>query len=463
MLDQPLTLDSVLAWSREALLGLWQLLISDVGLTQIIAVAGAAVLGWLLTLPLKVAVRTHFPGGVEGTAPLPRFGRSLVRSLPPLGAALGTAAAREGLHLYGHDTALATPAMVLLVASAAIVLGSSVIASPFWRRGFVVLAVITSGLHVFGILDPVLGALDSVGMDLGEARVTLLTLGKAALLLAVFVRLGVTAAGFVERRLADVKELTPSTRVLLSKTARIGFYVLAVLLALGSVGIDLTALTVFSGAVGVGVGFGLRNVFANLISGLILLLDKSIKPGDVIEIGGVYGWITQLRGRFVSVITRDGKEYLIPNEDLITSQVVNWSFSDSNVRLKVPVGVSYGTDVSKALELMVEAATGVERVLHFPKPIALFMEFGDSSLNLELRVWIRDPQNGVSNITSDINLAIYDAFNENGVTIPFPQRDVHIIPQDGPKDSDAPQDSAVSDARDAAAESSGSDPGKSAD
>ncbi|MBU1002024.1 MAG: mechanosensitive ion channel [Proteobacteria bacterium] len=429
MAQLPLAFETFAAWGQELPLRAWLWLTTGGGGLQAAVILGAVVLGWLLAFPLKRAVRSHFATGLAGELPLSRFGRSVVRALPAMISALLVASAREGLRLYGQGSVLADPVLALLVASSVIILGSSVIRSQFWRRCFATLSVIAAAFHVLGILEPVLRLLDAIGLDLGGTRVTLLVLIKATILLLVFFRLGGMSSVFVERRLEGAPDLTPSTRVLLAKTARIGIYVLAVLLALNSVGIDLTALTVFSGAVGVGVGFGLRNVFANLISGVILLMDKSIKPGDVIEIGGVYGWITELRGRFVSVVTRDGKEYLIPNEDLITSQVVNWSFSDNKVRLKVPVGVSYGTDVHQALALMKQAAAGLPRILDTPAPVALFLGFGDSSLDLELRVWIDDPRNGVTNIVSVVNLAILDAFRAKGIVIPFPQRDVHLIPE----------------------------------
>ena len=185
---------------------------------------------------------------------------------------------------------------------------------------------------------------------------------------------------------------------------------LAVVVGLNSVGIDLTAFAVFSGAVGVGLGFGLQKVVSNLISGVILLLDRSIKPGDVIEIGGTYGWITRLNARFVSVATRDGIEHLIPNEDLITQRVINWSYSDEKIRLHVPVGIGYGCDVRQAMALCIEAAKDVQRVLETPAPICLLKGFGESSIGLELRLWIHDPRNGITNVRSDVMLGIWDRF-----------------------------------------------------
>ena len=162
------------------------------------------------------------------------------------------------------------------------------------------------------------------------------------------------------------------------------------------------------------------------MSGLILLLDRSIKPGDAIEIDGTYGWINSLRARYASVITRDGKEHLIPNEDLITNRVVNWSFSDRNVRVRVPLGISYENEPREAIKLCLEASRSVDRTLQDPEPRCLLTGFGDNSVNLELRFWIDDPSNGVGNVRSAVMLAILDKFKENGIQIPYPQRDVHI-------------------------------------
>lgn len=412
----------------EAVQALRQAATGGPALVQAACLGGALLTAWVAAGPLRRAVARGFPGGLDGDGLRPRLGRALSRTVPALFLALILAVLREALAVRGLPYPIIRFALTLVLAAAAILLASALIRSPFMRKLFSALALALAALHVLGVLGPVARLLDGVGFDLGGARVTLLSLGKAAVVLAVLVRVGNWAVALGERRLDAVDELSPSARVLAGKVAKIGVYALAVLAAVGSVGIDLTALTVFSGAVGVGVGFGLRNIFANLISGLILLVDKSIKPGDVIEIGGVYGWITQLRARFVSVVTRDGKEYLIPNEDLITSQVVNWSYTDRKVRLKVPVGVAYGTDVRRALALMTRAASGVPRVLAEPGPVACMLGFGDSSLDLELRVWIEDPQNGVTNVLSDLRLAVLDAFRDAGVAIPFPQRDVHIIP-----------------------------------
>jgi small-conductance mechanosensitive channel len=201
---------------------------------------------------------------------------------------------------------------------------------------------------------------------------------------------------------------------------------LAVLIAIRSVGIDLTGLAVVGGALGLGVGFGLQKVVSNLISGVILLIDKSIKPGDVIAVSGTYGWVTALGGRYVSVVTRDGVEHLIPNETLISERVENWTHTNSRTRLKVDVGVHYRSDLKKVIEICEEAARVTDRVLADPAPKCLFIDFGDSALKLQVRFWIADAQNGVQNVKSEVLLRIWEIFQQQGIEVPYPQRDVHI-------------------------------------
>jgi small-conductance mechanosensitive channel len=192
-------------------------------------------------------------------------------------------------------------------------------------------------------------------------------------------------------------------------------------------GIDLTALAVFGGAIGVGLGLGLQKVVSNFISGVILLLDKSIKPGDVIEISNTYGKINKLAARYTSVISRDGREHLVPNEDIITQPVINWTFSSNRVRRHLPVNVSYKADIEKAMNLMMQAANETPRVIKNPEPRVLIKSFGDNGVDLELRMWIIDSENGVSNIASDVYLQIWHKFNEEGIEFPYPQRDIHIV------------------------------------
>ena len=271
--------------------------------------------------------------------------------------------------------------------------------------------------------------LDTIALPVGEIRLSALLVIKAGLLLVATIWLAVVVGRYLDELVQKSDELTPSIRVLVGKVAKIGLIVVAGMAALSSVGIDLTALTVFSGAIGLGLGFGLQKVISNFISGIIILLDKSIKPGDTISLEGTFGWIRELRGRFVSVVTRDGREYLIPNEDFITGRVINWSFSDELVRLDVHFGVSYDADPHEVSRLAIEAAMSVGRVVSERRPVCWLTGFGESSLDFVLRFWITDPQQGLTNVRGKVLLALWDAFKEHGVEIPYPHRE--IIMKDG--------------------------------
>src|SRR3954453_20499639 len=200
----------------------------------------------------------------------------------------------------------------------------------------------------------------------------------------------------------------------------------ALLIGVNAVGIDLTAFTVLSGAIGVGLGFGLQKIVSNFVSGIILLAERSIKPGDIIEVGGTHGFVTSLGGRYTPLRARDGKEYLIPNEALGTNQGVNWAYSSPFVRLDMPFGVAYGSDLRLVRRLAIEAAKETRRVQSSPEPVCHVTEFGDSAINLLLRFWITDPANGVTNIRGDVFLALWDRFSAHGIEVPFPQRDLRI-------------------------------------
>jgi len=314
----------------------------------------------------------------------------------------------------------------LALAWVIIKLSSSLVHSNRLARALAVLAFIVAALNIAGLVGTVTGLLDSMAVSVGSLRISVLLLVKGAVTLALFLWLASTFARVLETRLKRLSELTPAMQVLTLKLVRFALITFAVVLALASVGIDLTALAVFSGAVGVGIGLGLQKVVSNLVSGVILLVDRSVKPGDVIEIQSTYGWITSLNARYVSLATRDGKELLIPNEDLITSRVTNWSYSSDLIRQSVIVGVSYDSDVHLAIRLAVEAAGAVSRILEVPKPACLLKEFGDSAVNLELRFWIQDPENGTANLRSEVMLRIWDLFHEHGIEFPFPQRDLTL-------------------------------------
>lgn len=301
---------------------------------------------------------------------------------------------------------------------------SKSIRSRFLSRVFAVIGWAYVAILILGISPEAAELLDSAGFSIGNVRVSILLIVKAFFILGAALWAAVSIGNSLEQRIQRSEELTPSLRVLVGKVLKISLIIFAALVAVSGIGIDLTVFTVLSGAIGVGIGFGLQKVVSNFISGIIILADRSIKPGDTISLGDTFGWIRELRARFVSVVTRDGKEYLIPNEDFITQQVINWSFSDEMVRLDVPFGVSYKSDPHEVMRLAIAAAVTVDRVVPTPAPVCWLTAFGDSSLDFDLRFWIRDPQNGLTNVRGQVLLALWDTFKEHGVQIPYPHREI---------------------------------------
>jgi small-conductance mechanosensitive channel len=326
----------------------------------------------------------------------------------------------------GHRADLLRLAESLVLVWVLIRLSSMLVRDERLARAVAVLAWVIAALNIAGLLAPVLGVLDAMAVPIGTYRVSVLLVLKGAITLAVLIWLANALSRLVEQRLRVFSPLTPVMQVLAAKLVRLALLTLAVLLALGSIGIDLTAFAVFSGAVGVGVGFGLQKVVSNLVSGVILLLDRSIKPGDVIEIDGTYGSVAALNARYAAVQTRDGKEYLVPNEDLITQRVTNWSYSNDLIRQHVKVGISYQSDPHEAIRLALEAARDVPRVLAEPVPNCLLVNFGDSTIDLELRFWIRDPANGTANVRSQVMLKLWDLYQQHGIELPAPQRELSL-------------------------------------
>ncbi len=284
-----------------------------------------------------------------------------------------------------------------------------------------------------GWLDPIINTLDSIGMASGRSRITLWSVLKLLFTLTLFVLVAAWISRWVERRLKRLSNLAPSTRIGISKFANAFLIGLSILMGLNAAGVDLTALTVLTGAIGLGLGFGLQSIAANFVSGFVLLMDRSIKPGDVISLSGQsgtstesFGWVQELRGRYVVVRDRDGVEMLVPNQQLISNAVINWSYTDPRIRLKLPIRVSYRDDPELALGVLLSACEGQARVLREPAPVSRLMHFSDSGIELELRFWISDPQEGVNNVRSEVNRAIWRLFKEHGITIPVAQREIIV-------------------------------------
>ncbi|MFU8823807.1 mechanosensitive ion channel family protein [Yoonia sp.] len=282
-------------------------------------------------------------------------------------------------------------------------------------------------LYILGVVDQAEQVLDNIGFRLGDIRFTLLLLIQSLVILTLLLALVRFVMRTTTRKITSNQEISPSMQVLLIKAVQIGLYATAFFVGVRALGIDLTGLAVLSGAIGVGLGFGLQKVVSNLVSGVIILLDKSIKPGDVISLGDTFGWINSLGARYVSVVTRDGREYLIPNEDLITGQVVNWSHSNEFVRLDIHFGTSYTDNPHEVRKIAIAAAQSVDRVLKSRPTVCHIVGFGDSSVDYILRFWISDPTGGLTNIRGNVFLALWDAFAENGISIPFPQREVKVL------------------------------------
>ncbi len=305
---------------------------------------------------------------------------------------------------------------------------TSFIASRRVYRVATALLWIVAAMHILDVWQSSMAFLEGFQYTFGAKTISLLSFLRGLVFITFFMWAANALSRTSDRYIRHIDDLTPSVRVLLSKLTKIGLFAIATIMAMNAMGIDLTTLTVFSGAAGLGLGFGLQKVFSNYISGIILLLDKSIKPGDVVAIDatGTYGWVKSLGARYVSLITRDGKEHLIPNELLITEKVENWSHSDSNVRIHINVGISYDSDLDKALELMAEAVAEEPRIIKPPQPNILIKGFGESSIDLEARCWIKDPINGVHPIKSSVYHRIWHKFKENNIKIPYAQRDLHI-------------------------------------
>jgi small-conductance mechanosensitive channel len=322
-------------------------------------------------------------------------------------------------YLLGVAASLATAWVV-------IALVAGLIRNQFVYRLVAISAWTLAALSILGLLQPVMTALDSVGIFIGGLRVTPLLVIKTVVLLLLTLWAANAASDFLDKRVRATADLTPSIQVLIGKLIRLLLITFAILIVLSTVGIDFSALAFFSGAVGVGLGFGLQKIVSNLVSGIILLADKSIKPGDVITVGDSFGWVESMGARYTAIVTRDGREFLIPNEDFVTQRVVNWSYSNDEVRIDVEFGVAYASDPHKVIALALEAVKSVKRVLPTPPPVCHLKAFGQSSLDFILRFWIRDPIDGLTNVRGQVLLALWDILKREGIEIPFPQRDLNI-------------------------------------
>jgi small-conductance mechanosensitive channel len=418
---------------------------------QVLALAIAAVAACLAARALQRRLK---PGGEEAaTAPGTTLGTAVNRLALPTLLGIASLLALALLHELGLPAGILESAAVLAFALAGIRLLAELtkrvlepgplLAASEHLISWTIWAVVA--LYLLGWIGPVTQLLDSIAIPLGKSGFSLLDALRALVTIMLFTVGAAYLGSLATRRIMASPQLSIGLRVGVAKSVRFFLVLLAVLVALNAVGVDLAALTVFGGALGVGLGFGLQRIAANLISGFILIGDRSIRPGDVITIGNRFGVVKELRARYIVVQDRDGVDTLIPNENVISSEVINWSYGDRAIRLKLPVQISYADNPRQALELLIEAARRHPRVLKSPAAASRIMNFGDNGVELELRFWILDPEDGVNNVRSDLYLTIWDLFAEAGITIPFPQRDLHLRegwPGSAPRPSDGTPGSA---------------------
>ena len=423
----PFDWNELLGDAREYLLDLINLVGSQLLWIQLAIVAACFLLAWLLSKLLTPVLEGRLRL-IEGQ---PRLMRILVVPLRRLKWIIFTALLwlaflvmqkyfwpSRSYHI-GIIASLATAGLIVAIAS-------RFIRNKSLSNLFAIVAWTVAALAIVGLLDDIGSLLDRAAFSIGEFRLSLLSILKGTFLLIALIWLASMIGDFIERRIRSNLEIAPTLQVLLGKTIKFTLWTTAVLASLSAIGLDLTVLTVFSGAVGLGIGFGLQKVASNLVSGIIILLDRSIKPGDVIEVDGSFGWIGSLKARYVSMMTRDGVEYLIPNEFFVSEQVINWSHSNRTIRLEIKFGVSYDSNPHEVRELAAGAVGELPRVMRHPAPVCHMVAFGDSSLDFVLRFWIDDPESGVTNIKGAAFLALWDALKEAGIEIPFPHRDIAL-------------------------------------
>ena len=415
------------------LTNIWDDLHDPFLLWQVGVLLACLVGGWLVQR--MVHQRTGDEAGEELSVAL-RFGRSgLRRVVFPLSTLILVVVARAVLARY-HKVHLLDLAVPLLASLAAIrfvvyTVRQAVGGASSWLGGFektfAALAWSVVALHIVGWLPEVIGALDAISFSMGSQKLSLWMVlqGAAMVLLTVLVALWV--AGMVERRIVAAAGLDANIRAVLTRITKALLIVVAVLVALPMVGIDLTTLSVFGGALGVGLGLGLQKIAANYVSGFIILLDRSIRIGNLITVGNERGIVREITTRYTVVKAASGVESIIPNETLVGSVVQNETFSDSRVALPITIQVGYEADVERALDILVEIASAHPRVLDEPAPKGFLAGFGESGIDLRLSCWIADPEEGTLAITSAINMEVWRRFKREGISIPFPQREVRVL------------------------------------
>jgi small-conductance mechanosensitive channel len=421
--------------------GFFEILFTRNVLTELAALTVCVGLGWTAAILLRnhEQFRTIKPQAAMSRTDLIAY---VTIVIIPVIAVLGLVILARGILYAAHyDVTILDAAMRLIgayiVIRVAVLLFAASLGNKSWMQNLenrLTLALwLAFAADYLGWLDPIIGVLDNIGIASGKTRITVWSVLKLLFTLTLFVLVAAWISRWIDKRLKKLHTLAPSTRIGLAKFSNAFLIGLSILVGLNTAGVDLTALTVLTGAIGLGLGFGLQSIASNFVSGFVLLMDRSIKPGDVISLSGQsgtstenFGWVQELRGRYVVVRDRDGIEMLVPNQQLISNAVINWSYTDPRIRLKLPIRVSYQDDPELALKILLDACEGQRRVLRDPAPVSRLMQFGDHGIELELRFWISDPQEGVNNVRSEVNRTIWALFKENKITIPVAQREIHV-------------------------------------
>jgi small-conductance mechanosensitive channel len=383
-----------------------------------------------LAFAAGAAIRARFKVNAVGLGlpiPLRLFLRVLVGSAPTavFAALMGVARLVMVSMTWPSRSYLLSVAANLALAWLIIRLVASGIRNELVVRVVSISAWLVAALSILGKLDPVVDGLDSVAITLGGLRLTPLLAIKLAVLLVIALWLTNIVSNFIESRIERSGDLTPSLQVLLVKMIRMGLLIFAIAVALSAVGINLSALAIFSGAAGVGIGFGLQKIVANFISGIILLVDKSVKPGDLVTIGDNSGRISAMKTRYISVAAGDGREFLIPNEDLVTQRVTNWTYTDKNTLVKVNFATSYEADPRLVCKLAIDTAATSSRALKSKPPNCLLTEFAETGMKFSLTFWVADPGD-MDSVKSEVMLSLWEAFKREGIHVPYPVREIRI-------------------------------------
>jgi small-conductance mechanosensitive channel len=418
-------LSTALAWIQAHLLNV------DVAI-QVGLITGALVPAVLFGPRLQKLIERQLSARAPAGA-LRRLVDALAELATPIALYATLTIIRIALGSVGQPLEWVSAAISLMNAWIAVRVVTLVIRSRFWSRAAFYIAWPIAALDAFGALGPVVAQMQELAIPLGQneagrpIQFSLLDIVRTLFYFVVLFWAANFLSNVLQQRIRAAEELSPSLKALIAKILNILLPIIALVIALQVAGFNLATLAVFSGAVGLGIGLGLQRIAANFIAGFTLIADKSIKPGDVIEIDDTFGWVTSMQARYVAIRTRDGTEMLIPNDRFMTEGVVNWSRTDRVVRLHAPFGVSYGTtDLRAVQKLAIDVASSVNRVVSYPAPVCNLMQYGDSSVNFDLRFWITDPQNGMANVRSEVLVELWEHLHAAGIEIPFPQRDLHV-------------------------------------